>query len=154
MWTRVTVDETNLLTRYVEIMREMDHTHRRHSIRAETAAIRSSVSRSATHLWYYQNGGFDTVLRFQFEQANDRFMVCLGFLGDVRPETVLNLVVEKSHEFMVDQGIDAVFGYRPFSVDYSPLGLLFDEVPRHPNVNQTVLDTTTDSDVLQLEYVT
>jgi len=151
MWIEVTADRDDLLLRYAEILRLMDHRNRYLSIEQSMAGSRSSIARGRIELFYYREPGYEVVLRIQREARLGRYLVCPGFIGSVGPGTVLDIVVEKSQEYMATHELDALYGIRPEQVDYAPLALLYELMEHDPRIRVVTEGQTSDSTVLKLE---
>ena len=96
-------------------------------------------------MWYYRGQGFDIALRYHYVSKRGRWQLAnVGFLGDVEPRIPLEVVLEKSKEFLIEQGCSSLFAIRPKQMTNPGIEAFHRLVPEHPELKVTVEHETAD----------
>jgi hypothetical protein len=139
MWTRVTAERDELMLRYIVLFGSLQLYGRAGTRKSAVNRARSSLSAERIILYHYQGDSFDAALRFRLDRRNNRYLVCMAFLGDVAPQEVLDLVYEKTQEFMEDKGLLELYAEQPRSVDYPPMQVFYDLAATDPRFEETIV---------------
>lgn len=150
MWTQINIDDLPALENYVNIMRQMDS----HYSALQVSDVRTVLYENKGEAWHYQGSDVEIVMLFQYSVQRIQWQIThCGFLGMMQPSAVLDLVIDRVHQFMVSHATQYVYAFRPNTVEYVRLQQLHDLVSVNPRLRVTVVGSTDEGVVWQIEYV-
>ena len=133
MWREVDRDNTRLMECWCRIIRSMNGDY---AARMDVGELLRNMGDEQGCTWYYDGNGFDIALRFHYVPKRDQYQLAnIGFLGDVEPEAVLELAIEKCTEFLRARGKTHFFALRPKGMDHPGIERFHQLVPDHPKID-------------------
>jgi hypothetical protein len=152
MWQELSIDQSSLLRRAVEIMLDCAPLGEMLSVDRVLASERSGVMSGAGSLFYYPGQGFELIAKTVYQPKSDRFQVYYAVAGDVDAKHALDLIIEQTHRFMLLHGIKYVYGCRPKQQRSALLREISDLASVDDRVEETVLADRPSMWVYRLAY--
>jgi hypothetical protein len=152
MWQELTVVQKPLLRRAVEIVLDCAPLGEMLSVDRMLAAERSGIMRGDSHLFYFGGDGFELVVHVVYQPKSDRHQVCYAVAGEVGAQQALDLIVDKTHEYMLSQGISYVYGCRPKKQRSELLKEIYDLAALDEHVEEILLADRPDMWIFRIAY--
>lgn len=152
MWSRVRVDQEELLKRCADIASQGDPRVAWQSLNERLATLRFEVGTEVVELYMWRGEEFDLVLNLRFGGKWQRYMVCFGVDGQVDPQFAVDRFIEGLLEFGHAHGIDRVYGFEPRELRSPLLRQIYDAAAKHPQVNKELLSEMPDQRLYRLRY--
>jgi hypothetical protein len=152
MWQEVTIDNGPQLQQAVEVMRMCAPMGQFLTTNRILASERSAMLRGEGRLFYYTGEAFELVVTVNYQPKGDRHQVCYAVTGTVSAQSALDLIVNKTQEYMVSRGIPYVYGCRPKYQRSDLLRQIYDLAAVDEHVEETLLADLDDVWVYRIAY--
>ena len=150
MWSKIDVNNTTQLERWLEINRAMDERYKG----LQLGDVRAAMSRRQGEAWYYQLDGVEAAMFFQYSAPRGHWQVLyVGYTGSESADEGTELIVAKMRDFMSTHGVSYLVGVKPPSMEDRVMQQIHNLLPAYPNLRVVVDRVVQAGEVWKLEDV-
>jgi len=130
-WLDVIREDGDMVRRWLLVMHQMDGRYRREGLGLFGQNMAHRPSPWGASYYYWTTKG-EVALRLIYSSGRKQhFVMSVGFVGRISPSDALELVIDRSIEYLRERNASSAFAVAPKRMEYPGILRLYDLVPSH-----------------------